>query len=199
MFRLIKPIWLWGGCLLVLSRAAVGADEHGGETAQVSVFSGDMVLSVLTLVVFVILLAVLFKFAWKPLLANLQQREDNIRRAIESADAAQAEAKASMEEYKNKLAEARRQAQEMVAQAQRDAETTAKKLEEAAQAQAEQLRRQAQDDIARSTQQALEALQARTADLAADLAGKVLKRTLNDEEHRDLIRQSLSEMQKQSE
>ncbi len=199
MFRRDARIWFWSWCALAITRSAFAADEHGGEAADVGVFSGDIVLAILTLAVFVILLAVLFKFAWKPLLTNLQQREDSIRRAIESADAAQAQAHASMEEYDHKLAEARRQAQEMVAQARRDAQATALKLEEAARAEAEKLRQQAKDDIARSTQQALEALQTRTADLAADLAGKVLQRTLGDEEHRELIRRSLNEMQKQHE
>ena len=94
---------------VIASEEAV-AEEHGTP----SVFEGYYGEAIWTLVWFFVLLVVLWKFAWKPLLAGLTGRQEYIEKQISDAEKTRAEAKKVLEEYGAKLADAERQGRDII-------------------------------------------------------------------------------------
>src|SRR6476660_5687015 len=96
------------------------AQEH--EAVALSPFAGDLGNAVWTLVIFVIVVIVLGKFAWGPVLGLLQQREEFIHRALSDAKRDRDDAEARLKEYSAKLQSARAEAATMLEETRRDAE-----------------------------------------------------------------------------
>src|SRR5580765_7647146 len=88
---------------LAIAQIALAAEEHaeaaGGHEASPSLFSGDLGNAIWTLVIFFLLLGVLGKFAWKPLLSVLQNREKFIQESLASAKHDREAAEARLKEY----------------------------------------------------------------------------------------------------
>lgn len=144
-------------------------------------------LIIWTLITFVLVLLVLKKVAWGPLLSALDQRETSIREAIEQADKARAEAEASAEENKQALAQAQAEAQAAINKAREDAERVAREVHERAEGEAQQLLEQARRTIQRERDQALQDLRQQTAELAILAAGQLLEENLDDERNRKIV------------
>jgi hypothetical protein len=106
-----------------------GATAGGGNDPKAELVrgpaEGGLLTALTTLIVFLLLVAVLGKFAWGPISKGLQDREDKIRRDIEEAEAARARAEASLKEYQAQLATAEARVREMLAKANTDAEQIA--------------------------------------------------------------------------
>src|SRR5436305_443733 len=102
------------------------AAEEGGEAP--SLFAGDLGNSVWTLLIFVIVLIVLGKFAWGPILNTLQTRESFIREALEKAKHDRESAEARLKEYEQKLAAARAGATAIVEEGRRDADVVKRRV-----------------------------------------------------------------------
>ena len=178
----------------VLAGPVLAADDHG--EADVSLF-GDFSFfgqALWTLVIFVLVLVVLGKFAWGPLLKVLQNREAFIRDSLASAKKDRDEAEARLTEYKEQLANARAEASAIVEEGRRDAEVTARGVldEGRKAARAEQDRAVREIQIARDT--ALKDLYEQSAQLATDMAGSVLKREVSVADHERLITDTLSQL-----
>src|SRR5688572_17525362 len=110
------PALLTSGLLLgpmsaLAQEAAEAAAEEGGGAG---LFAVDPGLWLWTIVVFVVVLTILAKFAWGPILKGLESREAGIRGAIDEAAKQRTEAAGLLEEHKRQLADARRQAQELI-------------------------------------------------------------------------------------
>src|SRR5688572_32547553 len=95
--------------------AVAAGDEKPG------VFAGSMELAIWTLCVFLLLLFILTKFAWKPILEGLRRREEHIRAAVEEAKVARAETEKARAEFRAELAKAHEQIPMMMEEARRDA------------------------------------------------------------------------------
>ncbi|MBN1846813.1 MAG: F0F1 ATP synthase subunit B [Sedimentisphaerales bacterium] len=174
------------------------ASHEGGHDApgeSPDIFSGTWGTAILTLAIFIVLLAVLGKWAWGPILSGLQKREEHIRRSIEDAEHARAQAEEALAQYQEQLAQANREAQGIIDQGRSDAAKLAEQLKQNAQAEAQTLRQQAQQDIESAKQQALRDLCDQTCELATDIAGKILKRSLNPQDHRDLLNDAINHLQ----
>lgn len=178
--------WLMTSLVQASSEAA---GEMGHESPNL--FGGDIWLSIFTLVIFVILLAILGKFAWGPILSGLQKREEHIRNTIEEAQNARQEAEKSLAEYKEQLAQARQEAQAIIEKGRTDAARLAEDLRVKAQAEAQSLRDRAQQDIGSAKNQALNEIYDQVAVLATEIAGKIIQKSLNPEDHRQLLDESL--------
>lgn len=178
-----------------------GAHEPGegediiSEESQVLAFRPD--LAVYSVVVFVLLLAVLGKFAWGPLVKALDDRERHHEETLRQAEHARAESEKLLAEHRGLLAQANDQVRGLIEQARKDAETTAESIVKKAHDEAESSRQRAERDIAHARDQALVEIWSRTADLAVSVAGRVLSRELGPEEQRRMVDVAMSELPQQ--
>lgn len=176
-----------------------GTDSHGGgHGGEVNLNPLDWKsdLAIWTGVVFVILLLVLGKFAWGPIADGLDKRESRIAGEIEAAEKANADAKAQLEEYQQKLAAAGDEVRQMVEQAKRDAETAAQSITQKAREEADAEKRRAVEDIELATAGALKEMAEQSANLAVDLAGKIVQQRLSAEDHSALINDAVAKFSK---
>jgi len=149
-----------------------------------------------TAVVFLLLVIGLGRFAFKPIAEALDAREKSIADNIASAEAANLEAKNSLKQYQQKLDEARDEVRGILDTARKDAQRNAdgiiEKAKEAAQLEAQR----AQREIEAQTDLALQQLAERSATLATNLAGRMIRAEVKPEHHRELIQTALSEFAK---
>ena len=150
-------------------------------------------LAMVTAVVFVLLLLVLSKFAWKPILEALDRREQHIADNLAAADAKHQDARRLLEQYEQKLASAADDVRALLDEARRDAERAKASIlgEAKSAAQAEQQR--ALREIRNATDAALKALAEKCADQAVELAGKIVGQRLTPSDHARLIREAIEQ------
>jgi F-type H+-transporting ATPase subunit b len=146
-----------------------------------------------TFAVFLLLLAILAKFAWGPIAAGLDKREETIARQIAEAKQAAATASKQLQEYERKLAAATEEARAIVTQARTDAAAAKESLLSEAQAAATRERERAVADIATAKNQALREIADLSVSTAVSLAGKIIRREVKPEDHDRLIADSLQQ------
>jgi F-type H+-transporting ATPase subunit b len=151
--------------------------------------------AVWVVIIFAILLAILYPTAWKNVLAGLKKREDRIRGDIADAEAARAKAEASLKEYNTRLATAEAQVRDLLTKAGAEAEKIAGGIRMRGQQEAEEIKERALKDIDASRKQALAEIYDLTANLSTSIAEKILKRNLNADDQRELVNESLKQLQ----
>ena len=151
-------------------------------------------IAIYTLIVFILMIVLLRIVAWKPIIAGLDAREQKIIGAIEDARKSADEAQQRLEQYEAQLAAAAQEANEIVAEGRRDAEATKDRIvaEASEAAKAEQARAINEIELAKNA--ALQAVAEQSADMAVALAGKIVGRQLNPEDHSKLVRESLDSL-----
>lgn len=159
---------------------------------KVSPFAGDIGNALWTLVVFGLVVFILGKFAWGPLLSSLQERENFIAGALKSAQRDRDEAAARLREYTDQLTSARGEATAIVDESRRDAEVVKRRIEEETHAEAGRILERAKREIGIAKDTALKELYAASAQLSTELASKVLQREINPQDHERLIRDSIA-------
>jgi len=174
-----------------------GAHEEGhahfgavGANTEPSEFKSD--LAIYTVVVFLLLLAILYKFAWGPISSGLDKREHRIAEHIAAAERSHEEAKAMLAQYEAKLAASQEEVRAILEEARRDAEHTQQEILAKARADASAEIERGKREIETATAQALKELAETSANLAVDLAGKVVQAQLNPADHARLITDALS-------
>ncbi|ADG83723.1 F0F1 ATP synthase subunit B [Thermincola potens] len=143
---------------------------------------------------FLILLFILNKLLYKPMLQMLDDRKKSIEDAINSAETAKAEAEALRKEYETRLAEAKKEAQDIIAKATKLGEEMKKEIVANAQEEANKAIRKAQEEIAREKDAAVAALRDEVATLAVMAAGKVLGKAISVEDHEKLVKDFVQEV-----
>lgn len=151
-------------------------------------------LGLWTLIVFGILVYVLGKFAWGPIMTGLQKREDTIAGYHSEAEKARAEAEKLLTEIKSQRAKASEQVSALIAEARRDADAfrETEKARTAGDIQAERERMKREIEVARD--QALAEIWDKTVQLAALVSSKAIGRVVTTDDHRRLIDESLAEL-----
>lgn len=187
---MISRILLSSTLVLAITTTAARASE-GGEG---SLFGGDIGNAVWTLVIFFLVLFVLGKFAWGPLLQGLQQREEFIRDSLEGARKDREEAAAQLQEYSAKLDAARGEASGLVEEARRAGEGVKTRLEQDARDEAEKIVERARREIELAKKAAIKDLYAAGAELATSVASKVLEREVSPQDHERLIAESIDRL-----
>ena len=164
------------------------AVEHGTEVKKdVNLLAPDLTMLILTWVTFFALLAILQKFAWKPIVAGLQKREDYIRQSLEEADKIKAQM-AQAEEIKAKiLDEAKTQASQIIQDSRQAAAGVATEIEGNAKRHANEIVASAKAQIEGERQRVVIQLKRDAVDTAIKLAEKVLEENINVEKNRHLI------------
>ena len=154
-------------------------------------------LIIWTIVTFLIVLAILRLTAWKPLLAALSAREQQIRSALEQAGQAQAEAQRLLEENRRQLVKAEEDAQQIMREGREMGERLKTELLEKAQSSARHMVDQAKDEIRREKDAALLQLRTEVTDLALAAASKVLDANLDTPTQRRLADSAIADLGKQ--
>lgn len=167
---------------------AAPAEPGGGASNP---FAGDIGNALWTLIVFGIVVLVLGKYAWGPILGTLQARETFIRESLETAKRDRDEAEARLREYEERLAQARAEATAIVEEGRRDAVAVKQRIEDDAQREADKRLERAKREIQIATETATKELYLLSARLATDMAGKVIGRELTPQDHERLIAESL--------
>lgn len=163
-----------------------------GDDAKVDPFKGDLDLMIFSILIFLGLLFLLTKFAWKPLLQALDQREKSIAENIEAAQRANAEAQETLKAYEQKLAAVAEQADAIVAEARKDAMAAKERIVAEANAAAQAQRDRALAEIKAAKDAAVRELAEKSAETAVGLAGSIIGRSLNKDDHRQLIEESIN-------
>lgn len=143
---------------------------------------------------FLILLFILAKTAWGPLLKMLDERETQIRESLEKADAAQRETEAALAKNQEILDEARREAQELLSKSKKTAESAREEMVRRAEAEAAKILDKARNEIAQEREKAVADIKAQAAEISIMIASKLIGKSLSKEDHRELIEGSLKQM-----
>lgn len=153
----------------------------------------DPALLISQIVNFLLLLLVLRFLLYKPILNMLQERREKIKEGLQYAERVKEEMTAEREKHQKELEEARRKAEEAIAQASRISEKEREKIVAEAQEEAHRILEQARAEIEYERRQAMIDLQEQAVELAIAAASKVIDKSLDKKEHRRLIKEFLAE------
>jgi len=167
------------------------AGEHGASGAGGGLFDINTGLSTWTLLVFAGLLFLLGKFAWGPILAAVEAREKNIQGALDEAAARNEEARKLLDEHRQQLADARRQASDLVAEGKAAGERLRREIEEKARVEGQSMVERARQEIEREKEAALDTLRKEAVELALAAASRLLHENLTQEKDRELVERFL--------
>jgi F-type H+-transporting ATPase subunit b len=176
--------------LVVLLEATVALAGEG----EGSFYFGDLGQAVAAVLIFLLLLAILGRWAWKPIVAQIKQREDSIAETLKRSEQRDKETHRLLEEYRARMETADAEAQKMLAQARRDALEAGQTVLTAAENESRRFVASAREEIEQAKRSALRELRASTAELASDLAAAVIGRTLTREDHLRLVDESMAEI-----
>ncbi len=151
----------------------------------------ELMWAIINFVVFFVLLRL---FLYKPVLKLLDARREEIKNNLDQAEAARRQAEESRTEHERQLAKAREEAQSLIGRAQATAEKTKDELLGQAQRQAQETLERAQKAIANEKERAITEIRQEIADLAVMAAGKVIERSLDVEQHRELVNDLIKKM-----
>jgi F-type H+-transporting ATPase subunit b len=181
-------------CLAALP-VVLSAQEHEAGGGGLSPFSGNVGNALWTLVVFVLVVMILGKFAWGPILAQLKARESFIHDALSSAKQQNESAEATLKEYTEKLRAARLEADSIIAQSRSDAERLREEMRVKAKAEAETIVANAERQIQLETNRALQQIRHEAVDLSMMIASKLIQKNLSKEDNERLIDEALRQVE----
>ncbi|MGD0795187.1 MAG: F0F1 ATP synthase subunit B [Dehalococcoidales bacterium] len=145
------------------------------------------------IVTFIILLVLLRLFAYKPIMRMLDERSRRVKESMDQAESVKQASLHAEEQVRKRLDEASREGQERIARAARAGEEVKQKAQEDARREAENLIGRARSEIQRERDDAIGEVRREFADLTVLAAGKVIERSLDKEQHRELIEKVLEE------
>ena len=177
--------------LLALSPTSLWAAGSGGDGGLFDINAG---LSTWTLIVFALLVFVLGKYAWGPILEAVDAREKGIQSALDEAASRNEEAASLLAEHKEQLADARRQANDLIAEGKAAGEHVRKEIEEKARAEAQAIVERARAEIERERDAALETLRKESVELALGAASRLMQEKMDQDKDRALVERYLTEM-----
>jgi len=169
----------------------VAAEESGGGSFLVQPGIGLMIW---TLIAFGITMYVLSKFAFPKISDALEERAQKISKNIEESERQRQEADEILAEYRERLKEAREQAEDIVARAKRSGESARTEATEEGKAKRDELIAAARKDIEAETRRSLEQIRKEVADLTVLATEKVARKTLTEDDQKRLVEEALSEV-----
>lgn len=178
------------------SHATAPAHESAGGhgVGEPNILEAQFPLAIFTVIVFLGLMGVLGKFAWKPLISALHNREDHFEHVLLETERARNESEQLLAEHRRRLAAAEDQVRALIEEARKSAQSAGDEIVKRAQSEAEASKVRAVRDISSAKDQALTEIWSNTADLAVSVAGKVLKKSLTEDDHRRLVESAIAEL-----
>ena len=155
----------------------------------------DPGLFIWTILTFLVLLTVLAKFAWTPLLAALETRQNAIRKSLDDAQQAKEELERLHVESGKIIQRARNDAEAIIAQSRSDGDRLREELKQKARAEADHIVKNAERQIQLETSRALEQIRHEAIDLSVMIASKIIKRNLSKEDNEKLIDDALKQVE----
>ena len=175
-----------------------GAAPQGGEAHVATPFDINAGLIIWTLIVFGILLLLLWRFAWPTIVKSVEEREHRIAKQLADAERANAEAQRLLEEHKAAIAQARTEAQDIVAKSKVVAQKEREVLLTKAHEEQEQLLERARREIAAERDKAIVALRREAVDLSIAAATKLVETNLDSEANRKLVTEYLAGIERKA-
>ena len=151
-------------------------------------------LTIWTAITFLLLVVLLSKFAWGPIVRMLDERERTIREAIEQAKKERAEAERALAEQKATLAAAQREAADLAQKSKQEVEALRADLTAKARKEADDLVAQARKQIQEEKSKALAELKGQVADLAIDAARRLIQSSLDEKSQRALVEEYIAKL-----
>ena len=181
--------------VVVSPQYALAASEGGGGDANLNPLDILSMINLVpwTLIVFLGVCAILYKFAFGPIIKALDEREQGILGNIASAQKQNDEAKALLKQYRDKLDASKEEVRHIIENAKKDAQRQAEDIVAKARDVASLERDRAMKEIEGATTLALQSIAERSAMLATNLAGKMIRAEVKPEQHRSLINAALEE------
>lgn len=148
-----------------------------------------------TIATFVVLVLLLGKFAWRPLLEALERRQESIRKSLEDADQAKQELERLQQESAEILRGARVEAEGIISRSRSDADQLGEELKRKARGEAESIVREAKRQIESEKVQALREIRDEVADLSITIASRLLERNISKEDNDKLVEETLRQLE----
>jgi len=158
----------------------------------------DPGLFIWTILTFLVLLALLAKFAWRPLLEALDSRQQAIRKSLDDARLAQQELERLQRESAQIIRQARVEADAIITRSRSDAERVREDMRQKARAEADGIVKNAERQIQLETTRALQQIRTEAVDLSVMIASKIIQRNLSKEDNERLIDEALRQVQTRS-
>jgi F-type H+-transporting ATPase subunit b len=214
----MRQVCLWIVCLIALLAAGTtalaaapapeaaarvapaAAASPSGEEPKADLIGQELNLGtfIVTILIFVVLLLVLSKTAWKPIMTGLKNREQAIRDSIEAAQKAKADADRTTKDLEAKMADVQRQAAAQLQQAKADAQKIADTIRNQAEAESAALKDRTLREIDAAKQQAVSEINTHAAELGTAVARKILQRNVTVDDQQRLVEESLAQMAKKN-
>lgn len=175
--------------LLLTTTASPVIAQEGGLLAI------DTGLMVWTVLIFLIVLAILYKMVFPHILGAVEAREAKIRELLEEAARDREAARVALEEHTRQLEETRSRVHELVAEGRSAGERVREEIIAEARAQAEEIMTRARRDVRQELEQAMQELRQETVEIAIAAAGKLVERNLDADDNRRLVREYLADLE----
>jgi F-type H+-transporting ATPase subunit b len=170
--------------------------QHAEEgAAAMNPFAGNVGNAIWTVAIFVLVVLVLGKFAWTPVLSMLKQREEFIHKSLADAKRDRDEAESRLKEYAATVQNARNEAAAIVEQARRDSERVRLELREKARAESETIVKNAERQIQLETARAVQQIRHEAVELSVMIASKIIQKNITKEDNERLIDEALRQVQ----
>jgi F-type H+-transporting ATPase subunit b len=176
--------------VLAATEGGAAAEEEGGSF----LVEPGIGLMIWTLLVFFGAFLLLRRFAWPQITEALDKRQRAIEESIDTAEQTRAEAAKLLDEYRERLREARAQADDIVARARKAGEVQEREALDVARAKREELLEQTRRDIEAETRRAIQEIRGEVADLTVLATEKVTRKALDEEDQRRLVEDALREL-----
>jgi len=176
--------------MTALSNIPLAAESGGGGNFLVQPGVGVMIW---TLIAFGITLLILRRLAYPRIAAALDKRRRAIAESIDAAERTRVEADRLLQEYRERLREAREQADDILVRARKASEKVQEEAKVEANQKREELMEQTRRDIEQETRRAIDQIRREVADLTVIATEKVTRKSLDDEDHKRLIEEALSD------
>ncbi|ENH97971.1 F0F1 ATP synthase subunit B [Gracilibacillus halophilus YIM-C55.5] len=152
---------------------------------------GNMLFALIS---FGLLLLLLKRYAWGPLMDKMEERENYIADEIDTAEKNREEAEKASREANEQLKATRQEAQQIIEDAKKAAQQQEREIIQAAEASAARIKKSAEEDIEREKEKAVEALQDKVATLSVQIATKVIEKEINEQDQEQLINEYMKEI-----
>jgi len=180
--------------LLVAASSSSSSSSSSGGSSGSFLISPNVGLMIWTLLLFGLSMVILWKVAFPRISQALDRRQRAIEDSIDAAERTRRDAASLLDEYRERLGEARRQAEEIVQRARHAAEVHERDATEQAQARREQLAEQTRREIESETRRAIDQIRREVADLTVMATEKVTRKTLTEDDQRRLVEEAVGEL-----
>ena len=170
------------------------AQEEHGDSGGSFLVSPDVGLMIWTLLAFGLTLYILSRLAFPKISEQLDKRQRAIEESIEASERTRGEAERLLAEYRERLGDARGQADDIVARARKTAEAHEQEVIAEARAKREEMMEQTRRDIEAETRRAIQEIRKEVADLTVLATEKVTRKSLSEDDQRRLVEEALSEL-----